>query len=118
MTKQVGIIFPHEWYVPFTVLSEGERAKMLLAIYEYELYQTQPEFEAPALKLMWAMVQANLDRFSKSYQKRAERGMRGGAPAGNQNAKKPRESDLSDEEREQILRARMAKQALKIRGLD
>ena len=64
-----------------------EQNKMFWAIINYQAYGEEPELEG-VLSLLWTVIKPNCDSTVSKYNKAVENGKRGGAPKGNQNAKK------------------------------
>lgn len=74
------------------------RYEMCAAIYNYALESEMPEFSNPLLMPAFLAMKPNIDASSKRYDNCVENGKKGGAPTGNQNAKKqPRNNQETTE---------------------
>ena len=93
MAERNSFVVYTEWYDYIKELeTDEERSRLFLALFEYKTTGKQPvDFKGP-LKIVFMMMRSALDRDSAKYdevcEKRAAGGSKGGAPKGNQNARK------------------------------
>ena len=95
-TRDSAMLFYFEWEDSFEDLSDAEYRQMIQAIQAYARTGEEPKFEDRTLrsvfKLVKKAVDRNTDRYAKKCEKNKENGRKGGAPKGNQNAKKTTET--------------------------
>lgn len=87
MAEKTGFIFMFDEWPLISQLSDAQIGKLMKAIVEYET--TGNIIEMPKLVSMaFFSIKGRLDRFDALRAKRSEAGKMGGAPKGNQNARK------------------------------
>lgn len=74
------------------------RYEMCAAIYNYALYSEMPEFSNPLLIPTFLAMKPNIDVSIQRYDNCVENGKKGGAPRGNQNAKKQPKTTENNQE--------------------
>ena len=93
MAEKNSFVVYTDWYDFIKELdTDEERSKLFLALFEYQATKKEPTDFKGALKIVFMMMKATLDRDNAKYEevceKRAAGGFKGGAPKGNQNARK------------------------------
>lgn len=93
MAERNSFVVYTDWYDYIKELeTDEERSRLFLALFEYKTTGKQPVDFKGALKIVFLMMKSALDRDSAKYEevceKRANGGSKGGAPKGNQNARK------------------------------
>lgn len=89
--KKDSFVFYRSFADAMIELPEAEQLAMFLAITYYGLDKDKPTFTSSASRMMWALIQPQLDANWRRYEngcKGGEFGKLGGAPIGNKNAKK------------------------------
>lgn len=86
---KAALIYP-SMYEQLSILNDSERAKAYDVLVEYQLYNVVPDMDSlpPTVKLIVIGALPVLDSAANRYKASVENGKKGGAPAGNQNAKK------------------------------
>lgn len=91
-TKDSAVLFYYEWEESFEELSDSEYRQMIQAIQKYAKSGELPKFEDRTMRSVFKLVRKaidrNTERYDKKCQKNKENGKLGGAPKGNQNAKR------------------------------
>ena len=91
-TKDSAVLFYYEWEESFEELSDSEYRQMIQAIQKYAKTGELPKFEDRTMRSVFKLVRKaidrNTERYDKKCQKNKENGRLGGAPKGNQNAKR------------------------------
>ena len=91
-TKDSAVLFYYEWEESFEELSDSEYRQMIRAIQKYAKTGETPKFEDRTMRSVFKLVKKAIDRNQERYgakcQKNKENGKLGGAPKGNQNAKR------------------------------
>lgn len=82
--KKDSFVFYRSFADAMLELPETEQLAMFLAITYYGLDKDNPTFTSSASRMMWALIQPQLDANWRRY----ENGCKGGAPIGNKNALK------------------------------
>ena len=80
-----------EWEEIFKALDDADKVKLLLALFAFASRGEQPDFKGPLQAVFLSMAQTikrDGEKWEKTREKRAAGGFKGGAPKGNQNAKK------------------------------
>lgn len=92
-SERKGFVFYTSFYEAITDkdvgLTKTEQLDLFIAISEYSLYGVIPELTGRS-KAMWILIKPQLDANNNRY----ENGKKGGAPTGNQNAKKTTKNNL------------------------
>ena len=65
-----------------------EKLEVYEAITDFAFFGKDPEFSSPVGRVLWRAIKANLVRSVRRYDSSVKNGKKGGAPTGNQNAKK------------------------------
>lgn len=90
MTRDSLIL--HFEYIDDEEMTPEEIGQLTLAMIRYSRDGSEPKFTDRALRFMWKAVKARLDADAEAYEERCrmnrENGAKGGAPLGNQNARK------------------------------
>ena len=90
MTRDSLIL--HFEYIDDEEMTPEEIGQLTLAMIRYSRDGSEPKFTDRALRFMWKAVRARLDADTEAYEERCrvnrENGAKGGAPLGNQNARK------------------------------
>jgi hypothetical protein len=88
MDKKESFVFYRSFYESLTKIPDKEQKLLLFeAITEYALNQKLIDLHGYS-EVMFPLIKPQLDATSKRYQKCVENGKKGGAPKGNQNARK------------------------------
>lgn len=69
-------------------LDDDDQLELYQAIFRYSFYSVEPEFSKKYLKGIWIPIKFNLDNSIDNHNKKVENGKKGGAPKGNNNARK------------------------------
>jgi hypothetical protein len=97
--ERKGFVFYRSFYEAITDkdvgLTKTEQLDLFLAISEYCLFGVVPELTGRS-KAMWILIKPQLDANNNRY----ENGTKGGAPKGNQNAKKTTEKQPKTTEKQ------------------
>lgn len=99
MSQIKGFMFFDSYYEQYLLLDEDERSEFLKAILEFAFNGIEPEFKSRTCKIAFVGIRPHLN---KSVQN-SKNGARGGAPIGNQNARKktsPQEEEKNKNEEE------------------
>ena len=86
-TKETFIL-RNSWYDGIKELPIEARGEMLDAIFKLHIDGTIHQFNNPIAKMMFSMIKESMEVTSNSYYQAVENGSKGGAPKGNNNAKK------------------------------
>lgn len=89
-TKYFPIYFDSE--DALRVLSDEERGQLLLALLDHSLGRDVQELP-PAARIAFLLMSSGVDRHAKRYAANVANGQKGGAPEGNQNARKTTENN-------------------------
>lgn len=89
---------------PLADLTDEEVGRVVRAILKYGADRTIPDL-SPSEKMAFSFMKANFDRDAAAYdakvEKKRENGKKGGAPVGNQNARKQKQPKQPKEEKEE-----------------
>jgi DnaD/phage-associated family protein len=88
-----SFVFYKSFYEAIEKLPEEYQLEVIKAIMEYNFNGITPEL-SPIADAIFTLIKANLDSASARYDASVENGKKGGAPAGNQNAKKQPKNNL------------------------
>ena len=83
-----SFIFYRTYYDAIQKLPKAKRLGFFDALCKYALDDETPDFKDPTLDIMFGLMKGNLDSCDKRYLTSVENGKKGGAPKGNQNARK------------------------------
>lgn len=83
-----SFVFFASFLTSIDALPHEYRYEMFAAVAGYALYGKAPEFSNPLLMPTFLAMKPNIDTSNQRYDKCVENGKKGGAPAGNQNARK------------------------------
>jgi hypothetical protein len=89
-----------EWEEIFKALDDADKVKLLLALFAFASRGEQPDFKGPLQAVFLSMAQTikrDGEKWEKTREKRAAGGFKGGAPKGNQNAKKQPKGCLNNQ---------------------
>lgn len=107
MDKKSFIVYANDIDEILDELSDEQVAKLFRAMVKYQLTGKDPGFTG-ILKVVWIQVRQGMDRNDDRYEKRIERnrenGRKGGAPKGNQNAKKTTETTETTETTDRLFK--------------
>ena len=78
------IIIMREWATPISTMSNEQKGILLQTIFDFADCK-EIDIEDPMVKLVWGMIEPNIDRINRNYLKRVNNGKKGGAPVGNTN---------------------------------
>jgi hypothetical protein len=81
-------ILRNSWYDGIKELPIEARGEMLDAIFKLHIDGTIHQFNNPIAKMLFSMIKESMEVTSNSYYQAVENGSKGGAPKGNNNAKK------------------------------
>lgn len=91
MNKDTYIVFG-EWEDNLVDLTQREKGDILDALFGYWRRGEKPVFSDRALRNVWRPMETAIDRMNEAYEAQCEvnreNGKKGGAPIGNQNARK------------------------------
>lgn len=88
MTEKESFVFYKSFYESIRSLDNETKLEIFEAICNYSLYENEPEFKSEVSKAIFTLIRVNLDKAEARYRASIENGKKGGAPKGNQNAKK------------------------------
>ncbi len=81
-----------DWYDNTDELDNAQFGELFRAIFKYVESGAQPKFDSGAMAMAFKFIKNDIDRNQSKYleikQKRSEAGRKGGAPIGNNNARK------------------------------
>lgn len=86
-----SFIIYHSYMDIFEDLTDEQLGKLFRAFFNYELHRIEPDFVGEmkiAFKFIKKDLDVNLEKYEKTCEKNRLNGLKGGAPIGNQNAKK------------------------------
>ena len=93
-----GFVFQPSYYASMSNLPDNERLALYDALCRYGLYGEMPEGLPPIANGFFMLMQPTVDASKKRYATSVENGRKGGAPKGNQNAKKQPKNNLNTTE--------------------
>lgn len=93
-----GFVFQPSYYASMSNLPDNERLALYDALCRYGLYGDIPEGLPPIANGFFMLMQPTVDASKKRYATSVENGRKGGAPKGNQNAKKQPKNNLKTTE--------------------
>lgn len=77
--------------------TDSDRGKLFMALFEYSITGEQPKDFTGELKMVFLMMRNAMDRDGQKWERicetRSSNGKKGGAPAGNQNAKQAKQAN-------------------------
>ena len=82
-----SIIFYKSFFEAIENIPENKQLLLYRALFKYYFYNEEPELE-DTLKAMFKLMKPNIDNANSRYKASVENGKKGGAPKGNQNARK------------------------------
>lgn len=82
-----SIIFYKSFFEAIENIPENKQLLLYRALFKYYFYNEEPQLE-DTLKAMFKLMKPNIDNASSRYKASVENGKKGGAPKGNQNARK------------------------------
>ena len=85
--KRNQFVFFRSFQDAINQCNERDQLALYRAIADYALDETEPSFDNPLLRLAWTLIRPNLNKGLASW----KNGCNGGAPIGNQNARKTTE---------------------------
>lgn len=88
-----------DYFEHFSLLSLEQQGLLINAIFKYQLGEELPEMDM-GLKMAFSFIKAQLDRDNEKYEntceERRKAGEKGGAPKGNQNARKHKQTNQAN----------------------
>lgn len=99
MEKDTFIVFM-EWEDNCEDLTDEEFGQLMRAVFKYARNGEKPSFSDRTMRACWKPIQQAIDRANEAYKQQCEvnriNGKKGGAPYGNQNAKKQKTTETSE----------------------
>lgn len=87
MANVNGIMFMFEWHDAIANLDAANYQAVICALFDYARNRQQPKLTGAA-QMAFGLIAPQMDKMRAKYEKDVENGKKGGAPKGNQNAKK------------------------------
>ncbi|MBE6984885.1 MAG: hypothetical protein E7434_04605 [Ruminococcaceae bacterium] len=81
-------LIQESFYESMKILPDAERLALYDSICEYSLKDKEPENLSPVANSLFILMRPNIDSSNKRYRASISNGKKGGAPVGNQNARK------------------------------
>lgn len=94
-----GVLIQPSFYEAMKNLPDGERLALYDSICEYSLNGKEPENLSPIANSLFVLMKPNIDSSNRRYRASVENGKKGGAPVGNQNARKQPKNNQTDNQR-------------------
>lgn len=94
-----GVLIQPSFYEAMKSLPDGERLALYDSICEYSLNGKEPENLSPIANSLFVLMKPNIDSSNRRYRASVENGKKGGAPVGNQNARKQPKNNQTDNQR-------------------
>lgn len=91
---KAALIHP-SFYEAMKILPDCDRLQLYDAICEYSLNGNEPLALPPTANSLFVLMKPNIDASNKRYSASAKNGKNGGAPPGNQNARKQPKNNLT-----------------------
>lgn len=85
--EKKSFIVYQSWRAAFELLNENEKATFITNLFKFNNNE-EIVLDTPMLNMFWKSIEYNLYENDKRYKTSVENGSKGGAPKGNQNAKK------------------------------
>ena len=99
MEKDTFIVFM-EWEENCEDLTDEEFGQLMRAVFQYAKNGEKPSFSDRTMRACWKPIQQAIDRANEAYEHQCEvnraNGKKGGAPYGNQNAKKQKTTETTE----------------------
>lgn len=83
-----GVLIQPSFYEAMKILPDNERLLLYDSLCEYSLHGVEPENLPPTANSFFIMMRPNIDSSNNRYAASVANGSKGGAPKGNQNARK------------------------------
>lgn len=83
-----SFVFYRSFYEAITEVPEESQLELFKAICEYSLNNKLPKLENKISRVIFKLIKPNIDSAKARYAASVENGKKGGAPKGNQNARK------------------------------
>lgn len=94
-------IIPNQWWWKFRKFNDSDLLSLMDAIFKFtENPNESPCFDSPYIEAVWTTIEPILKSKIKAYRTKVENGMKGGAPVGNQNARK----DITKDEKQSFVK--------------
>lgn len=90
-----GVLIQASFYESMKVLPDSERLLLYDCLCEYSLNGKEPGELPPIANSLFILMKPNIDSSNRRYKASVENGKKGGAPKGNQNAKKQPKNNQS-----------------------
>jgi len=102
MLEKKSFIVYQSWRAGFELLTESEKAQFITNLFRFNSGE-EIILDTPMLNMFWKTIEFNLTENDKRYKTSVENGSKGGAPKGNQNAKKqPKQPNSTDKQPNQL----------------
>lgn len=93
-----GVVIQQSFYEAAQILEPMERLQLYEAVFRYGVEGIEPDGLSPVSHSLFTLIRPNVDTSGNRYQARCENAQKGGAPKGNQNArKKPKTTETTNE---------------------
>lgn len=92
-----AVLIQPSFYESMKVLPDNERLLLYDSICEYSLHGKEPENLSPIATSLFILMKPNIDSSNKRYAASTENGKKGGAPKGNQNARKQPKNNQTEQ---------------------
>ena len=83
-----AVLIQPSFYEAMKILPDNDRLQLYDGLCEYSLNGSEPETLSPMANSLFLLMRPNIDSSNKRYNASIENGKKGGAPKGNQNARK------------------------------
>lgn len=93
MKTKESFVFYKSFYEAINKLPEEYQLELMKVIMIYNFEEELPKM-SPVVEAMFTLIKANIDKASQRYEASVENGKKGGAPKGNDNAKKQPRNNL------------------------
>lgn len=113
MGEKKSFVLYYDFKEPLEELSDKDKGQVLMAMFEYCEYGTIPQLSkqaAIAFKFLKKFLDIDREKYEEKCNKRREAGAKGGAPKGNQNAKKNNQKQAK-QAKVDLVELKQAKQA-------
>lgn len=92
-----AVLIQPSFYESMKVLPDDERLLLYDSICEYSLHGKKPKKLSPTATSLFILMKPNIDSSNKRYAASTENGKKGGAPKGNQNARKQPKNNQTEQ---------------------
>lgn len=95
-----GVVIQQSFYEAAQILAPMERLQLYESVFRYGLEGIEPEGLSPVSNSLFTLIRPNVDASGNRYAARCENAAKGGAPKGNQNARKKPDSTRQNNQTE------------------